>query len=340
MTIEPGAAAGSGTMPVYSLYGLNLASDFPFANNLAEGYGGPDLTFQLVDEPPISGWESDEPVFSSSPKLDGVEESLVRVYRREEYHVLRLAGVADYYLWPEGIACHLLDPAYAYLVEIHLLGIAFSLWLERRGVPALHASAVVVEDRVAGFLATNKGGKSSLSASLMQAGYPLLTDDILPVEYTGGRLVGRPGYPQMRMWPDQARHFLGRYEDLEVVHPAYTKRRVPVEEDGAWTFCNEPQSLACLYLPERRDPAVWGAEVEFAPVSPVEALMALIGQSFVPHTVEALGLQPQRLRLFARLLQQVPVRRIIYPEGYQHLPRVRQAILDDLAAVTERGVTG
>jgi hypothetical protein len=59
--------------------------------------------------------------------------------------------------------------------------------------------------------------------------------------------------------------------------------------------------------------------------------MSLVGQSFVPHTVEALGLQPHRLGFFARLLSRVPVRRIVYPEGYAHLAQVRRGILSDLA---------
>jgi hypothetical protein len=42
-------------------------------------------------------------------------------------------------------------------------------------------------------------------------------------------------------------------------------------------------------------------------------------------------LQPQRLGFFTRLLSQVPVRRIVYPEGYVHLPQVRRGILSDLA---------
>jgi hypothetical protein len=316
--------------PVYSLYGLKLASDFPFANRLVNTTGEPDLTFRLVDAPPVGGWEEDTPAYASSPELDGAEESLLYVYRRGSYHILRITGVVDYYIAPESIACYLLDPAYEHLAEIHLLGIAFSLWLELRGIPALHASAVVIEEGAVAFLATNRGGKSSLAAILMQAGYPLLTDDILPLEQRGEMFLGRPGYPQMRMWPDQASRFLGRYEDLGVVHPAYSKRRVPVGEDGLGTFHSEPVPLTCFYLPERRDPAGWGTGIEIGPVSRVEALMSLVGQSFVPHTVEALGLQAQRLNFFARLLSQVPVRRVVYPEGYVHLPQISRSLVSDV----------
>lgn len=319
--------------PVYGLYGLNLASDFPFQSRLAERTGGPDLFFRLADEPPVTGWEKEEPAFASSPKLDGVEESLIYVYRQDGYDVLRFTGVADYYLWPEGIVCHLLDPAYEQLVEIRLLGDTFALWLELQGIPALHASAVVVEGRAAVFLATNSGGKSSLAASLMQVGWPLLTDDILPLERRDEIFLGRSGYPQMRMWPDQARHFLGHYKDLDIVHPAYSKRRVPVGQDGLGTFIDGSAPLACFYLPERRDPTEWGTEIEIIPVSHAEALLSLVGQSFVPHTVQALGLQSQRLGFLTPLVTQVPMRRIIYPEGYEHLPEVRRHLLEDLAGL-------
>jgi len=317
--------------PIYSIYGFKLASDFSFANRLAKTSGEPDLTFRLVDAPPIVGWEEDTPTYASSPELDGAEESVLKIYRRGNCHILRITGVLDYYIAPDSIACYLVDPHHEYLAEIHFLGLAFSLWLELRGIPALHASAVVVEYGAVVFLSTNKGGKSSLAATLMQAGYPLLTDDLLPLEQYREKFLGRPGYPQMRMWPDQASYFLGHYEDLEIVHPAYSKRRVPVGADGLGTFCREPAPLACFYLPERRDPAEWGEGIETRPLSRTEALMSLVGQSFVPHTVEALGLQPQRIGFFARLLSQVPVRRIIYPEGYEHLPQVRRCILSDLA---------
>lgn len=317
--------------PVYGLYGTMLASDFLFANRLEQGDGRPDLVFSLVDEPPVTCWEKDKPAFASSPELDGVEESLIYVYRQDGYDVLRYTDVADYYLWSNEIVCHLLDPAYEHLVEIRLLGSTFSLWLELQGIPVLHASAVVVEGSAAVFLATSSGGKSSLAASFMQAGSPLLTDDVLPLERRGDTYSGRPGYPQMRMWPDQARHFLGHYEDLEIVHLAYSKRRVPVGEGGLGAFHNESVPLACFYLPERRDPAEWGTETEITPVPRTEALMSLVGQSFIPHTVEGLGLQPGRLRFFATLVMQVPVRRIAYPEGYEHLPHVRHHILNDLA---------
>ncbi len=328
----------NGTFPpasaTYRIFGLTLASDFPFANRLAPGLGVPDLTFTCVTAAPLpSSWEQATPAYTSSYRTDD-GESIFYLYQLDACDVLRFTRVADFYLWPDRIICHLLDPDYEYLVEIRLLGPVLSFWLERQGVPALHASAVVVEDRAAAFLSSNSGGKSVLAAMLMQAGYPLLTDDILPVEQSHGAFLGRPGYPQMRLWPDEAHYFLGRYQDLELVHPSYSKRRVPVGPPAFGTFCPESKPLACLYLPQRRSAAEGDTEIEITPVSRRDALIELVRHSFAASIVEQLGLQQQRLDLFAQMVRLVPVRRLVYPSGFEHLALVREAILQDLETLS------
>jgi hypothetical protein len=58
--------------------------------------------------------------------------------------------------------------------------------------------------------------------------------------------------------------------------------------------------------------------------------------SFVPRSVEALGLQGGRLALFPDPVAQVPVRRLSYPSGFEHLAQVAQAIRGDVAALVGR----
>lgn len=316
--------------PLYSLYGLTLASDFSFANRLSRGAGLPDVTFSSVSESPLpEGWEESTPIYAS-PDLTKDGKSIISVYRYGACDVVRFIRMADYYIWPERILCHLLRPDYHYGIEIWLLGTALSYWLERQGVPALHASAVAVEGQAVGFLSSNKGGKSSLAASLMQLGYPLLTDDILPLERCGETFRGRPGYPQMRMWPEQTEHFLGYYHELEQVHPKLTKRRVPVGADGLGTFCNVTKPLRCFYLPERSESQ---REIKIVPLSVPQAVIELVRHSFMPGIVEAVGLRASRFAFFAQLAQHIPVRRITYPNGVDYLPEVREAILKDLSGL-------
>ncbi len=344
-------AADAPTWKVCRLFGLTLCSDFAFANRLvlpvssaADGSavtrlmpGAADLSFTCVAQAPLAtNWEQVRPAFSS-PWHTEEGESVGYLYQLHSCDVMRFTQCADFYLWDNRIICHLLDPALRYLVEIRLLGPVLSFWLERRGIIALHASAVVVGGQAVAFLASNEGGKSALAAAFMQQGYALLTDDILPVERVEGTLWGRPGYPTMRMWPAEALHFLGHYEDLDLVYPELSKRRVPVGEGGLGTFCADSQPLECIYLPQRRDPAEAGTEVRITPIPAGDAMIELLRYSFTPHVVEALGWQRERLDLLAHVVQHVPLRRLAYPSGFQYLPRVREAVLEDLARLCTAG---
>lgn len=297
-------------MPVYRVFGLSLASDFPFAHRLAAGRGNPDLAFSLHSSSPLLPPGAGSRLYSS-PWRDEAGESIAHLDRFPDAEVLRFPGTADFYLEPGRITGHVLDPNRPDLMELRLLGPVLSYWLERLGIPALHASAVRFDAGAVGFLTHSGGGKSSQAAALVQAGAALLTDDILPVDEVDGTFLARPGYPQMRLEPDTARR-LGRIEGLAAVSPDDTKLHVPVSN-----FCETATPLAALYLIERRP-----GPPEILPLPRRQAVIELVRHSFSPYLVEAAGLQPRRLDIFARLVRQVPVRRLCCPDGLEHLPEV------------------
>ena len=68
-------------------------------------------------------------------------------------------------------------------------------------------------------------------------------------------------------------------------------------------------------------------------VSKKKAFFELIQNSFTAGIVEALGLQPQRMNFFTRMVKQIPVRRLIYPEGFHHLSHVVDAVLEDIESL-------
>jgi hypothetical protein len=299
----------------HRLYGLHLASDFPFAHRLPEGRGAPDLTFCRMLRPAVLEGRGSR--LYSSPWRDGAGESIAHLDRFPGTEILRFPGTADFHLEPGHIRGHLLDPGRLDLMELRLLGPVLSYWLERLGIPALHASAVRIGSGAVGFLARSGGGKSSLAAAFLQAGAPLLTDDVLPVEELGGTFLARPGYPQTRLEPDTARRFLGRTEGLTAVSPDDTKLHVPVDR-----FEGSALPLSALYLVERRP-----GPPEILPLPRRQAVIELVRHSFSPYLVEAAGLQPRRLDLFARLVRQVPVQRLLCPTGLEHLSQVADAVL-------------
>ena len=302
-----------------------MASDYCFANPLPRVSGTPDVSFTCRRTSPYPVEGVKKLVYAGESRTaDG--EIWFSIHTMGDGHVVHYAKTVDFYLSSDTIIAHLLDPAYGYAVEILLLGEIFSLWLELKGIPMIHASAAVVDNNAIAFLSSSKGGKTGLAAAFAQQGHQILTDDILPLEDRHDRFLARPGFPALRMWPDQAGHFLGEYENLELVHPEHLKRRIPVGPEGFGTFCSEEKPLKVIYLPQRLGP---DADITIDPLSKKNAFFALIQYSFTAGLNELLGLQPQRMNFFSRMVQQVPVRRLNYPEGFHHLSRVVDAVLED-----------
>lgn len=302
-------------MQTHCVYGLTLTSDFPFAHRLDAGKGAPDLIFSVSEAPVRTGAGTR---IYSSPWRNETGESVSHLDRFPDLEVFRFPGTADFYLEPGRITAHLPDPSHRHLMELRLLGPVLSYWLERDEVLVLHASAVRLGAGAAGFVAHSGGGKSSLAAQFVQAGALLLTDDILPVEERDGMFFARPGYPQMRMEPDTALHFFETVDGLAAVGPDESKLHVPVEP-GRFQGSSIP--LSALYLIERRP-----GPPEILPVSRRQAVIEIVQHSFSPYLVEAAGLQPRRLDLLARLVRQVPVRRLLCPDGLEHLPRLVDSV--------------
>jgi hypothetical protein len=250
-------------------------------------------------------------------------ESLACLYQLGDRHVFRFPSIGDFAVGAERIDYYLQGPNRD-LAELRFLGPVLSYWFERRGLPTFHASAVSVEGRAIAFASRHGGGKSGLAAGMIAAGASLLTDDLLVLEERDGGWEARPSCPLMRMWPDEAEHFLGRFDDLPLVQKDSEKRSVAVGEGGFGTFHDASSPLACIYLATR----VEGANaVEIQPVSRSEALIELVRHSFSPRLVEAAGLQPARLDRLARLVRSVPVRRLVYPSGFERLEEVASQIL-------------
>jgi len=314
---------------LYRLFGVTLASDYPFATPLPQVSGTPDLSFTCTSSPlfPADGLEA--PIFASENTTES-GESVVSIWRTATGHLVHYPKFADITLSSDAINAYCRDPAFHYMLEILLLGEIFSLWLELRDIRTLHASAAVVDDCAIAFLATSKGGKSGLAAAFAKYGHQILSDDIVPVENQDNRFLARPGFPAMRMWPDMAEHFLGTYEDLALVHPMYFKRVVPVGHRDFGRFCSEKQPLKVIYMPHRQGP---DQGITITPVSKKDAFFALVQNSFTAGVVEALGLQPRRMDFFSRMVTQVPVRHLYYPEGFQHLNAVTDAVLADMKSL-------
>ncbi len=309
---------------VRSAYGVTFRTTHAFRFHVGPGTGPVELTFDLVDRDPLaSGWDAAPTTYAARDAATGIATGEVRVV--DGWHVLRFMAAADFFVRDDVVLAVLHDPRYAFAIDIWFLGTVLTYWLELRGVPVLHAASVEAAGGAIGFVADHGAGKSTLVASFVAAGHRLLGDDVLPLERRDGRTWARPGYPQMRMWPDQARRLLGSEDGLERVQPSSAKRFARVGAGGFGAFCPDPRPLLALYLPQRAD----GGEVAIEPVGFGEGLTHLVRHSFLTGLVEASGMAAARFARFADVVREVPVRRLTYPSGYERLAEVRAAVLAD-----------
>ncbi|OPX58244.1 MAG: hypothetical protein A4E25_01764 [Methanobacterium sp. PtaB.Bin024] len=304
-------------MDVYSIFGINIISDFNFTSQLKKGVGAPDLTFKVSEKSPIE-WSDNIPIYPNK------ENTIFNIFNVEKWDVIRLIGSVDYYITNNQILCHIKSKKQYPLIEIQFLGIVLSYWLEKHGIIAIHASAVNLDGNSVGFMSSNRGGKTLIAAALMHQGYPLISDDILALE-VNDRIYCRPSYPTMRMWPNEAVYFLGRYKDLPTVHPKLSKRRVFVGNGNFGYFFDQLTELKSLYIPMM----VETDEIKIQQLSKADGVIELVRHSFIAQIIDSIGWQPARLEKLTKIIQKVSVKHLIYPRGYQHLPRLCEAILDD-----------
>src|SRR3954447_6221281 len=205
-----------------------LATTFPLMARRTAEETAVDLTFEIALEPVLPA-HPDPPVYVS-PLRDRDGEARTCFFRSAGQEILRFSHAGDFLIGTDRIEAYL-EGARLDLAELRFLGPVMSYWFERQALPPLHASAAAVNGRAVAFVSRHGGGKTGLAAAMVQAGFPLLTDDLLVLEEREGGWEARPAYPEMRMWPDEAAHFVGPPEDLPLVQADSEKRRVTIGED-------------------------------------------------------------------------------------------------------------
>lgn len=324
----------------YSVFGLIVETHHAFRNPMAPASpeSPVDLTFTLRTAAcgasrPLSG------LAFASEHTNRFGESSVQVFHDGPQWVMRFPRIADFLIRQGEIVCDLAAPELSYMVEVCLLGHVLAFYLELTEVVAIHAAAVASGDRAVLFAADQSGGKTTIVASLVAAGHPLVSDDIsglsvapAPPEGSGeddgpSAVICRRGFPQVKLSPDQARFFVGRSDGFERFHPGFEKLGVPVRDFGA--FAADDLPVSCLYVLNRGP--VGPAPVTIEPLAPGEALVHLVRHSFLFKIVEQTSLRVPRLERLGRIVRGVRVARLSYPSGLDRLADVRTAVLAHLA---------
>lgn len=312
-------------MSRFRLFGYEVVSGFELSTPMdrAGASDEPELSISLCASEPQPLVRK---VLYRSVSLNAAGEPAVQLLEIDDSTwLMRFPGIADFILRQGQIECRLLDPELAYMIDVLLLGHVMACYMEQQAVLALHAGALVVGDQAV-LLAGDKGaGKSTMVTSMVAAGFPLMSDDIAAVEESGGAVLCRSAFPQVKLTPEQLERFaISNSGSYPRFHPGFTKLSVPASDLGR--FDAGPRPVGVIYLLERG--GVESPVIE--PVAPARAVAELARHSFLGHVLETLPLQRQRFGHLVRVARAVPVRHLRYPNGYDCLADVHAAIVQDL----------
>ncbi len=318
----------------YQAYGLTLASDTPLPELGSAPRGDPDptahLRVRLIGRPPRqpapSRW------FMSWTHPTGAR--WLDCARDASGFLLRFPALADFSVDVRGreIVCHARRGTPMATLRHLLLDQVLPLVLNLRGRDALHATCVLTPRGACAFTGPTGAGKSTLAASFLLAGYPVLSDDCLVLGEDGGAILATPAYPGLRLWGDALAALGGaRAPSRPVAH--YTSKRRLRTREGRTPRLAARYPVARVYalappaVEKRGEPAAPRIER----LSRREGLMELIAAAFRLDIADR-GMLARQFDFLARVASRVPVRRLRIPHDFAVLPAVRASILADLGS--------
>lgn len=315
---EPGGRAPT---HAYAMYGLRVRSEFRLDGWPAVETNEPDL---VIRQEALSG-----------PQVSGVPYGARWVVEGNQLQVA-VRGVGRY--CATGGSLIQVDPDDAAKpedVELYLTGAMVGGILHQRGVFPLHASCVALSGAGVGvaFAGASGAGKSSLVAALVNDGATFVTDDASVISFGNG--------PGVEVWPGPARMKLDEPglaalsnppTNLEPVGGTRGKFQVPVSSSPNW---GRPIPIDSVYLlSDGEGPP----RVEL--LSGLEAISALVDETYFLSFAIVLGLKAQVFRLAVMVANRVRVSRLVRPRGLEHLAATVGLIRSDVrgAKGVHRGV--
>lgn len=307
-------------MPLHRAYGLTVEADIPI----------PDLP-----RVKCTGMPAVRIRHAPLPDIETPDTRRPRGVRREDGIYFTWPEVGTYRVdGPDLITCNP-DPEVDRRYGLQpVLGVLFGTLLHLRGLCTFHASAVVMEDETVveegsssdpavAFTGWKRQGKSTTAAAFQQAGFSLLTDDILALEDAQRpQPYARPSFPRLKLRSDAAEELGYDWEELSSLGDPMSKR--------AWTrtegFCPEARPLAGIFYLDVGD------TVACERLDGQKGFQALLEQSYAPRFLGSGLTGQQHFEQCSDIARRVPIYRLQRPRRFDVLPEIIEVVRERLLA--------
>jgi hypothetical protein len=310
-------------MPCYRICGLVLQSNIPFPELIPAEREEAGCDFELLrvraPEPEAGSWYHQWTNPDGSPWLSFA--------RQGTGYFLRFEGMVDFAVSADGarIRCHPRDDTPPETLRHLFLDQIIPLTLSLNVPMVLHAGAVEAADGVVLFMGQTRRGKSTLTAGLSRAGFPILTDDCLRVEEREGALVGIPSYPGVRLWKDVLGPVFGELPPVSsMAH--YTEKLRVSRQDGLLKFRETPLRLARAYVLALPEEVEGTKNISIVPLSHRERCIELLRHAYQMDATDPARLT-QALETADRVASRLPTYRLAYRRDLALLPELCRSVM-------------
>lgn len=214
-------------------------------------------------------------------------------------------------------------------IRLYLLGSALGAILYQRGIFPLHANAIEISERAVAFCGASGSGKSTLAAWFNDHGHRILSDDVCAIA-SGDPLLVAPGLPRLRLWRD-ALEARGRSSaGLERSFSGEEKFDLPNDCQA-----DRPLPLGVIYLLENRPNRI-GEPVRIQAISGVNALDALLRNTYRGAFAEEMGIVDALLKWCATICRSTPIFRVDRDWDHQCMAQDVQLLANHAEGVLDR----
>ena len=218
-------------------------------------------------------------------------------------------------------------------VALYLLGPVIGFMLRLRGTTCLHASGVLVNGNAFAITGASGAGKSTLAASFAAAGYPILTDDVLPLTSINGEIHTQSGYSRLRLFPNSFKNLRELPDELPLLAPGWDKCFLDLASKN-YTLHRACAPLKVVYVVD------WGASEKHSP-----AIIPMTGTTAVPilaantyrNELLTAAMRKQEFYFLSTMASKIKVRKLCPVDDIASIPRVREMLLADFEQATRHG---
>ncbi len=213
-------------------------------------------------------------------------------------------------------------------IVTYLLGPLLGFVLRLRHVTCLHASAVVVNNKVIAFVGDSGTGKSTTAAAFSRRGYPVLSDNLVPVVERGLNYQAQPAYTHLRLRSGAVQALYGQPDALPMIEsaqPDWDKRFLELNTPEN-PFQRFPLPIAAIYQLAERSGDPRAPYIE--PVPAAQWLPVMEANTYKNYMLND-EMRRQESALLSRLVTQVPVRTLVSHQDPDRLLQLCDVVLAD-----------